>query len=406
MKTTNTLTPIPIAPAIPAILEALGLGALIYGASEAASESDSDSFGESGSNSFSPSTPQPTTWEFVKPVLKMEAHKAGEFLSSIPDAYGRQMRRFLTISSPRPVSVEGPKPTYVHAGWNRINGGYRYYDPTLGRTTETYIDPVVIEGTYTSPYNQTASLRVAPTVKMTPLVNTYQGSMPIELSSGQVVALPSDITDYRVFNENSGEGSDNSGAGAVEGTPVPPAPVDPNPEQENEEPKKKRYRDRRRERLNRPEPEGNWDEMLRGFDRQGMPSQMNNPSFTQQWTRWPRASYGLGRIFRFLTSPAGLITTGVGGGGLYYLNSLKNENAPKSSATSEAGVDTSALEGNPSTGTTNNGNVGTGWQVIPTYGEPGYSPTNSGSSGQNQGTTEREVINLSGMDSIDSLFIQ
>lgn len=61
MKTTNTLTPIPIAPAIPAILEALGLGALIYGASEAASESDSDSFGESGSNSFSPSTPQPTT---------------------------------------------------------------------------------------------------------------------------------------------------------------------------------------------------------------------------------------------------------------------------------------------------------------------------------------------------------
>lgn len=108
---------------------------------------------------------------------------------------------------------------------------------------------------------------------MTPLVNTYQSSTPITLSTGQTVSLPSDITDYRVFDETadpsgdngtSGEGSDNSGTVAVEGTSTPavPAagstPVAPTPEQpEGEEPKKKRYRDIRRERLNRPEPEGN-----------------------------------------------------------------------------------------------------------------------------------------------------
>lgn len=417
MKQKNALTPIPLAPAIPAILEALGLGALAYGASEA---SDSES------NSFTIPDMPPTEWDLtVKPwlhfganILAHEAKEAGDFLGSIPDAYGRQMRRFLTISSPRPVPVEEVKPTYMHAGWNRVNGGYRYYDPTLGRTTETYIDPVVIEGTYTSPYNQTTSLRAEPIVKMTPLVNTYQSSTPITLSTGQTVSLPSDITDYRVFDETadpsgdngtSGEGSDNSGTVAVEGTytPAVPAagstPVAPTPEQpEGEEPKKKRYRDIRRERLNRPEPEGNWDEILRGFDRQGMPSQMNNPSFSQQWTRWPRAFYGLGRIFRFLTSPGGLITTGAGGAGLYYLNTLKDENASKSTATSEEGVETRALEGDSNTGTSNNGNVGTGWTVIPTYTEPGYNPTNSG--GQNQGTTERQVINLSEMDSVDSLF--
>lgn len=43
MKQKNALTPIPLAPAIPAILEALGLGALAYGASEA-SDSESNSF--------------------------------------------------------------------------------------------------------------------------------------------------------------------------------------------------------------------------------------------------------------------------------------------------------------------------------------------------------------------------
>ena len=246
-------------------------------------------------------------------------------------------------------------------------------------------------------------------------------SKPITLSTGQTVALPVDITDYRVFDETadptgdngtSGEGSDNSGTVAVEGTSTPavPAagstPVAPTPEQpEGEEPKKKRYRDRRKERLNRPEPEGNWDEFLRGIDRQGMPSKMNNPSFGQEWSRWPRLSYGLGYMTRFLGTPGGLITIGGGGTGLYYLwNAWKNgnQNTTKSTATSEAGVDTGALEGNPNTGTSNNGNVGTGWTVVPTYTEPGYNPTNSG--GQNQGTTERQVINLSEMDSVDSLF--
>lgn len=104
-------------------------------------------------------------------------------------------------------------------------------------------------------------------------VSFPRASVPITLSTGQTVSLPSDITDYRVFDETadptgdngtSGEGSDNSGTAAVEGTSTPavPAagntPVAPTPEQpEGEEPKKKRYRDRRRERLNRPEPEGN-----------------------------------------------------------------------------------------------------------------------------------------------------
>lgn len=223
---------------------------------------------------------------------------------------------------------------------------------------------------------------------------------PITLSTGQTVALPSDITDYRVFNEASGEGSDNSGAtGGGTSTPVVPPPMPP----DDEEPKKKRYRDRRREGSNRSEPEGNWDEFLRGFDRQGMPSPMSNPSFVQQWTNWPRLFYGLGNFTRFLGSPGGIIIGGGVGTGLYYLhNALKNKDTPKSTATSEAGVNTGALEGNPNTGTSNNGTVGTGWQVIPTYGEPGYNPTNSG--GQNQGTTERQVINLSEMDSVDSLF--
>jgi hypothetical protein len=44
MKQKNALTPIPLAPAIPAILEALGLGALAYGASEAG-ESESTPIG-------------------------------------------------------------------------------------------------------------------------------------------------------------------------------------------------------------------------------------------------------------------------------------------------------------------------------------------------------------------------
>ena len=49
--------------------------------------------------------------------LADKANEAGDFLASIPDAYGRQMRRFLTISSPRPVAAEEViNPTYVHAG--------------------------------------------------------------------------------------------------------------------------------------------------------------------------------------------------------------------------------------------------------------------------------------------------
>lgn len=395
MRTINTLTPIPLTPAIPGILEALGLGAGLAGLGHAASEA-------SGSES---TYTLPTTLDFIKPVLQIEAAKAKDFITSVPDAYEREMRRFLTTSSPRPASVEVVQPTYVHAGWNRINGGYRYYDPNLGMTTETYIDPVVIEGTYTSPYDPTASLRAEPTVKITPLVNTHQRSMPIELSSGQVVVLPNDITDYRVFNEGSeaasGDGSDNSEAAAVEGN-TPPA--DPTPEQSNnEEPKKKRYRDRRREQLNRPEPEGNWDEYLRGLDHQGRSSKMNNPSFGQEWSRWPRLSYGLGYLTRFLGTPGGIITVGGVGAGLHYLKgAFKNEDTPKSTTISEEGINTDALGGNANTGTSNNGNVGTGWTI--TYTEPGYNPTNSGASGQNQGTTEKEVINLSEMDSLDSLY--
>lgn len=61
---------------------------------------------------------------------------------------------------------------------------------------------------------------------MTPLVNTYQRSMPIELSSGQVVVLPTDFTDYRIFDEAAGEDEDDvvvirdeegTGAGAGSG---------------------------------------------------------------------------------------------------------------------------------------------------------------------------------------------
>ena len=400
MRTINTLTPIPLVPAIPGILEALGLGAGVAGLTHAVSEAS-----DSGATSIGSIHTMPTTLDFIKPVLQMEAAKAKDFITGVPDAYEKEMRRFLTTSSSRPVSVEEAQPTYVHAGWNRINGGYRYYDPNLGMTTETYIDPVVIEGTYTSPYDPTASLRAEPTVKITPLVNTYQRSMPIELSSGQVVVLPNDITDYRVFNEGSevasGEGSDNSEAAADEGN-TPPA--DPTPEQSNnEEPKKKRYRDRRREKLNRPEPEDNWDEYLRGFDHQGRPSKMNNPSFGQEWSRWPRLSYGLGYLTHFLGTPGGIITIGGVGTGLHYLRGAsKNENTSESATISEEGINTNALGGNANTGTSNNGNVGTGWNVI--YTEPGYNSTNFGTSGQNQGTTENQVINLSEMDSIDSLY--
>jgi hypothetical protein len=50
-------------------------------------------------------------------VIAHEANEFGDFLSSIPGAYGNQMRRFLTISSPRPVTAEAAvQPTYVHAG--------------------------------------------------------------------------------------------------------------------------------------------------------------------------------------------------------------------------------------------------------------------------------------------------
>jgi hypothetical protein len=82
------------------------------------------------------------------------------------------------------------------------------------------IDPVVINGTYTPRYDTTTLLRplvAEPTIETMPLVNTIQRSMPIELSSGQVVALPTDLTDYRVFDEAAGE-TENSGAGAVAGT--------------------------------------------------------------------------------------------------------------------------------------------------------------------------------------------
>lgn len=79
-------------------------------------------------------------------------------------------------------------------------------------TTETLIDPVIINGTYTSPYNPTSSLMAEPTIKMTPLANTIQRSTPIVLSSGQVITLPTDFTDYRVFNESAGETETPGGA--------------------------------------------------------------------------------------------------------------------------------------------------------------------------------------------------
>lgn len=71
----------------------------------------------------------------------------------------------------------------------------------------------------------------------------------------------------------------------------------------------------------------------------------------------------MGYTTRFLGTPGGILTVGGGGTGLYYLTkTLKNanQNTDKSSAESEEGIDTSGLEGNPNTGTSNNGNVGTG----------------------------------------------
>lgn len=233
MRTTNTLTPIPLAPAIPAVAKALGLIGL-GGAAAAASDSDPDPIGTINTG--------PTTLDLVKPMLQMgvnylarEANEAGDFLSSITGAYGDQMRRFLTISSPRPVTAEEViQPTYVHAGWNRINGGYRYYDPNLGMNTETFIDPVIINGTYASSYDPTASLRAEPTIKTMPLVNTIQRSMPIELSSGRVVVLPS-VTDYRVFDEAAGDqpapASDVEAASVVEPVPAPAPQPTPEPEE-------------------------------------------------------------------------------------------------------------------------------------------------------------------------------
>lgn len=150
MRTTNTLTPIPaVAPAIPAILKALGLGLGAAAAADAISESKSDTIGSTYT--------EPTAWDLVKPVMQIETARARDFLSSIPDAYGNQMHRFLAMSSPRLSTVDDIPSTYVHAGWNRLNGGYGYYDPIVGRTTQIHVDPITINGAYT-PYINTVNM--------------------------------------------------------------------------------------------------------------------------------------------------------------------------------------------------------------------------------------------------------
>lgn len=82
-----------------------------------------------------------------------------------------------------------------------------------------------------------------------------RSSAPITLSTGQTVALPTVLTDYRVFDEAAEPAPAPAAEEAGAEVAVPPAPAPEEPG--DEKPKKERYRDRRKKRLNRPEPEGN-----------------------------------------------------------------------------------------------------------------------------------------------------
>ncbi len=132
------------------------------------------------------------------------------------------------------------------------------------------------------------------------------------------ITLPVTITGLKsgvVYNDTPVKSKeDAAGVGAGSKTPSlvdPEVPKDPeNPENPEED---KRYRSRRKKNSTpKPEPEEDWDEFLRGWDNQGRPGKLRNPSLKQEWTRWPRTTYGAGWLARKFLTPTGLVSTGIG----------------------------------------------------------------------------------------------
>lgn len=216
MKTTNTLTPIPLVPAVPAMLKALGYTIGAGAAIDALTDDDDTTTSQFSYNSV------PTTWDFVKLTAPYVANQvwdtttdAADFLARIPGEMGRGMLRSLDGRGYNTATIAEYTPKqYVHSGWNRVRGGYRYYDPTIGATTMTYIDPVTITGRRpTITYNPTASLTAEPTFKETPLQNT--------------VSVPHIVTDQTVESRigdalKAGWNTYKNGGGNASVPPVPP----------------------------------------------------------------------------------------------------------------------------------------------------------------------------------------
>lgn len=88
------------------------------------------------------------------------------------------------------------------------------YDPATGE---------IYPGEMTSPHS--AYVQMPKTIRLSPVEVVGSNSTPITLSTGQTISLPTDITDYRVFDESTGDGEGSgsgsgSGAGAGSGSGV------------------------------------------------------------------------------------------------------------------------------------------------------------------------------------------
>lgn len=132
------------------------------------------------------------------------------------------------------------------------------------------------------------------------------------------ITLPVTITGLKsgvVYNETPVSKSENAtpvqegaGTGISPGSPEDPKKG----EDENKDTTKEPYRLlRKKNSTPKPEPEGNWDEFLRGWDNQGRPGKLQNPKWLQEWGRWPRTFYGAGWLARKITTPIA-IPTGLG----------------------------------------------------------------------------------------------